>query len=305
MTTGLLSSPNIPNIQSPEPDIGGLTVPYISPDALARDIKAEAVLHEIEPELAEKVEQLAPELTGSNDSGAYERALERERSFFSKIFVAVTEMAERTQGPVTLLCDLDETLVRTNIGLTAEEEIVRPAFDLVVRELGTTLSGGLEVGILTSRKFGDLDGDALKGLLTAPIENTEAADVLNPDFVISSGYSERFDPNVQMIMGADAGTKIAAAQHVLDPRAVEAVLSGRLGINFYSSKLILLDRLSMQYPERVFVVVDDLPYAGLLSDTGNVRGVCVKQEILDDTMHDHFNQPKAPAQMAEAVAMAA
>lgn len=249
--------------------------------ALFREIAAELALHDVEQELEAEVTALGPQLSGEPKPAIHSEMLERERAFFTKVFMAATEMAERQTGPVTLLFDVDYTVVQN------DSRTVRPAFALVIRELSNILGDRLELGILSTRTregSGELE-------LDDPIGRTPiAGDKLNPDFLFSSLDLERSDPSVRsLVYGNNTIAQIEAAKDVLDPEVIEAIKSGELSTeSFYDSKLLVLQGLVSGRPDRAFVLVDDLPVADVLkSKSPNIGGVRVNAEILDKTLQPY------------------
>lgn len=83
-----------------------------------------------------------------------EDAFKREMSFFAKVYAASMAMAEAGHEKVTLLFDVDNTLIQPGIN------IPRPTFPLVIDMLGRRLGDRLEVGLLTTIKPEHLSADA-------------------------------------------------------------------------------------------------------------------------------------------------
>ncbi len=253
---------------------------------LFNEIDAELVFQGVEEELKTKIADLGPELTGINSKLTPEDVLDREKSFFTKIFVAATDMADSQEGPVTLMFDLDLNLIKNGT--------VRPSFGLLVKELGNILEDRLEIGILTSRGA-DVDNDTLKSLLVAPIANVPGvAERINPDFVLSSRNLDRKEgpeSETDLLEGDDNEAKIEAAKDILNPAVIEGIRQGKIDSKtFYDSKLIILQRLIPRHPNRGFIVSDDIPYVSFIrDDRGLLKGIWTRDEILSGIIKSASN----------------
>ncbi len=256
----------------------------IAPDGLFHEIAAELALHDVETELEENVEALAQKLSG-DDSGEdiNDQMLEREKSFFRKVYKATIEMAERQPGPVTTLFDIDYTLIHS------DPETVRPSFELAIRELDNVLGERFTIGILSTRPK-DKIGRNGKNTLYGSIVDLEAGRKIDSDFLISSGDLERSDENLRgLVRGSDTRSKVEAVKDILDPEIAGAVRQGEIDVyDFFDAKLPILQKLGFEYPYRSFVMVDDLPLASAIEQDGiNIKGVRVNEEILDAVIHPY------------------
>lgn len=118
-------------------------------------------------------------LTQEEEAAELDKALDREMSFFAKVYGAATYMAERFPGTVTLLFDIDNTLREPG------ENLARPAFKLAVNLLGERLGPRLEVGLLTTIPLGGLEME--RG---GPVYLDGVRQSLNTDFFFCSGEYE-------------------------------------------------------------------------------------------------------------------
>jgi hypothetical protein len=248
---------------------------------LFREISAELALLDVEDELEEGVRALRPELSGHVAQEFQGEILRREKAFFTKVFMAAIEMAEIQPEPVTLLFDVDWTLTHY------EDLVARPAFALVIRELDNILGDRLEVGLLTTKGAESIESEPYHPTYTKGVSHK-----LNTNFLISSGDLERdnklsaFD---SLLEGKDTLAQIEAAQDVLDPNIVESIRSATGNTaELYDVKLGILHELTVLYPDRAFILIDDLPFTdSIRRDSSKVKGVRVREEVLDKRLQPY------------------
>ncbi len=222
------------------------------------------------------------------------KALERELGFARKVTSAATEMANRHSGPVVLLFDVDETIARNEYTSGSDDFItyVRPAFAPTLAVLRTELGDRLEVGLLTSRGESHLDEQ-----LENPTYLTDAMDIVNPEFVLSSQTDSRVFK--QTIQDTDGDTyedwdhdlkrldhrereALAYCEDILKPEIVQEVTDeGYSDTNpdWWNIKLAILQKVAANHPERAFVFVEDLWCAdSVRDDHPQVMGVHVDED---------------------------
>ncbi len=202
-----------------------------------------------------------------------EKAINRERVFAQKVCDAVLNMATLSDGVVTILFDVDETIVKKYFTDTGMRDVVRPAFTPVIKALDSVLGDRLEIGLLTSRGQSKLDEE-----LVQPTYLGEVIHKINPDFVISSSdgviarnseidYLERWGTQKQ---------RLDALEGFVDPVKVQEVeMNSRYG--WFSNKLLIIQELVRHNTDRFFIFVEDLPCASVI-DPSNPRARGVQME---------------------------
>ena len=211
-------------------------------------------------------------------------AIDKEKRFFTKIYDAAMTMAERSDGTVTLLFDVDETIVDGPFN----NPVVRPAFPAVIKELGETLGDRLEVGLLTTRRQ-----DMLEMELEDPQFLGDVMTHVNPDFVMSSRQFEKDYPVFEdLIHNNDDEMKIALTEDIVDPEVIEATRNGIVPAHkWYHTKLAMVQELVNRFPDRSFVLIDDLISAGVIRDDHDrAAGVHVYDEMQNDRIHTPAEQ---------------
>lgn len=208
-------------------------------------------------------------LPGNDD---FREAFQKELRFFEKVYDAATTMGERHHGTVTVLFDVDETLI--------EGELVRPSFSILARHLHETLGDRVEIGLLTTKPQAHVDEEAI-----SPTYMADLSGLTNPDFFISSRHWEKSYPHLQTVAyGDDLDAKLAAAGDLIDPAITAETVAGRMSPNtWYHTKLAILADLADSCPDRSFIFVDDLASADVIRDDhAQVAGVYVFEEMQND-----------------------
>lgn len=214
--------------------------------------------------------------------------LECERLFVQNVLGEIARLAEsRESGPITVLFDLDETLVKNVYGEKDElTTYVRPGFGALMRELDLSFGERVDIGFLTSRAQEHLEEE-----MREPTYSKVAAGKINHDFVISShrrgGHDlisrggELEDIPRESVFGEEV-LRVAVIQEIIDPQLKafitdegEPVIMRRVfQRNWYDPKLAILQHIAKKHPERGFVIVDDLSFPDTInSEHPQVRGV--------------------------------
>lgn len=230
--------------------------------------------------------ELPEYLTGRQSDEEKRKALEREVVFVDKVYSAVTQLAETRDGPITILFDVDETLVKDEYG--EDDQVttyVRPGFGVLMQAIDSTLGDRVDIGLLTSRAQSHLDEE-----IASPSYTQAVSGKINPDFVISSrdghlltGHEALQDAPRSMTAGEEL-LSLNAIRRIIDPRLASDVeaddwsaIAKRVNRGYwYDTKLAILQHLAQEHPERGFVFVDDLPFpAAIDPEHSQVRGVTV------------------------------
>ncbi len=204
-----------------------------------------------------------------------EEVIYREKQFALNVAYAGLLMSERHSGIVTLLADVDQTFTE-NSGIT-----IRPAFPFALNILYKELGNRLEVGLLTTNRQ-----EGINDNLPIYFKGVDAR--VNSDFVISSREMEEADPRLQQAVDND---NYAIVRDIVEPQVIEDTQAGELSDIWFGTKLIILQELARQHPERSFVFVDDLIWADVIQDMHRqVRGLWVGQYMQNDLVQKDLDQ---------------
>lgn len=212
--------------------------------------------------------------------------LAREVRFIDKVYAATMQLAAECDGPVTVLFDVDETLVKNEY---AENNVVttyvRPGFGVLVEALDDALGERVDIGLLTSRAQSQLEEE-----LASPTYTQAATSKLNPQFVMSSRDGKLLRGHealagVPRYMESSSEKRaLEAIQDIVDPELKTVIEANDFGevlrrvdrAHWYDAKLAILQVLAGDNPERGFVLVDDLPFPAAIDPTHpQVRGVAL------------------------------
>lgn len=212
------------------------------------------------------------------------RATDREIAFATAVVRAASELTTCSRGLLTILFDLDETLIRTRFTSNETQTThTRPSIGCVLKLIEAMTDDNYEVGILSSRGHSHLESE-----LEAPSYTTVLGNRLNRQFVISSRpgspilKTEALRDAPTMLDDRTEPQALAAIQHVVDPLLAIAIKDedyktiGTMvsGMRWYDTKLAIVDHLAQTHPERSFVCVDDLPFPAAIDPRHHqVRGV--------------------------------
>lgn len=259
----------------------------LDPAEVMADAEADFAFDEIKGELTERVDKFLPALYSKGYSET-ERAevLDREESFFTKTVAAMLTMAEKGDGPVVMLLDVDFTVLHSEIVKDGPASSTpRPALLMALRTLRERLGDRLKVGLVTTRPEKGPPGNpvGLEDELAEPTYTAAFADLLDRDFVVSTGPWDRPDnPVYDLAYGPDEDVKLLVAEDVIGPENTADIKAGKLDIRKYDSKLIALQTFLDKYPNHAFVMVDDLPFVQLIrTDNQRVKGIHVRAEALN------------------------
>lgn len=213
-------------------------------------------------------------LTGSPESRflstepTTEEVHQREEQFALKVVFAGAIMAARNPGIVTLLSDVDQTITEDE-----EATIIRPAFPFALNALHKVLGDRLECGLLTT-----LPRESHPERLPMYFKGVTAK--VNPEFAISSRAAESADPGIQEALDRQDFTTV---EEIVDPEIIKGTKEGTIKDFWFRSKLVVLQRLVLEHPERSFILVDDLIWAGVIKeDHPRAMGVWVGEEMQND-----------------------
>lgn len=221
------------------------------------------------------------------------RLFDREVVFINMVYSAVSQLADRWDGPITVLYDLDETLVASKWTEEAGEKIrtqyVRPGFTTLTQILEERFGGRISSGILTSRGQEYLDGEMGTDEQLKVIQER-----ISSDFMFSSSNGGLMTNNEEFneipIMQEDDESDLAlnAVKNILNPevadairaddhdKIIEIVRSGR----WYDPKLAIAQYVAKMNPKRGFVIVDDFPFPNSIDKNHpRLQGVSVRDAI--------------------------
>lgn len=227
----------------------------------------------------------SPYRSNEENTEDYGSALTREHAFADRVFAAAHEVEDKASGPITLLFDVDETIVKKYFGFDADSgtDVVRPALSSLVKALAESLGGRCEIGLLTTRGQAHLEQE-----LRTPTYLAGVVDKVNPDFVISSRDGERanhFSDHVyrnhvsfREELGDFLNPGIIKEDDMDTWRAVRAVTNSPLAWD--GKKLPILKQLVEEYPDRPFVYVDDAASASVINSEFSDRLATV--QVYDD-----------------------
>ncbi len=199
---------------------------------------------ERESNLSRQVAKMPPETR--------QMLLERDLRFADQVIGAVAGLAARHEGPITLLFDVDGTLVVPRRGeFGGDRDVIRPSATIIFDELRARYGERLNIGLLTVRGQNILyEQLEERGGLLEPL-----ARYMTPMFVISANTDGDFDSFLNVVPPS------------LAPEDLFEFLTAR--------KPQIIDLLLGAHPEeRAFVVVDDHPWV-TRPDPGNPRLVAV------------------------------
>lgn len=210
-------------------------------------------------------------------------SIEADLRFIDVVSATVGKLAAKNTDPITVLYDVDETLVNNIYGSDdSVKTVVRPALPILSSLLDEQHGGRLSYGLLTSRAQRHLDNE-----LKTPTYTASFADKIDSQFVMSSRDGQFVAENPFLRGGMVIGREqeyIDALQPIIDPRVIEAVtnhntqelctLVGRG--HWFDAKLGVLAATHLDNPDRNFVFVDDLPFpAAIDPNHPQVRGVAL------------------------------
>ncbi len=179
----------------------------------------------------------------------------RELAFARKVLGGVSTMLERHSGAVTVLFDVDETIGKLK---TKPDEtyhtVTRPALAPVAQAIAEASDDRVSYGLLSSRGQSYLDTEAQERTYTAPL-----GDAFDSQFVVSSRDGEIVaDTQAQDLkQWGDVDMQLEAVPHIIDP---EFTPGPEMHWNWFDEKLVVLDKLHQDNPDRAFVLVDDLQF---------------------------------------------
>lgn len=233
-------------------------------------------------------ENIPPELYERRDEEDREERLQSEHAFVGKVLDATASLADSHDGPVTILFDLDETVVKKPICRDENAVFVRPGFGIVMNALNERYGDRVDFGILTTRGESHLQSELAQ---PETLPEIFAHSRINPDFVISS-RAERPRSSIYDAAGmedvvtyahlGEESLALASIRKIVRPEIAAAVDEGRaLDMydlvprgDWYDSKLAIVAHLADTNPDRGFVYVDDMGFpASIDNDQPRVRGV--------------------------------
>lgn len=229
---------------------------------------------------------LPEHITGRRSEEDKQHMFAREVLFIDKVYSAATRLAAERDGPITVLFDVDETLVRNEYGEeNAVTTHVRPGFGVLVRALDEALGDRIDIGLLTSRAQSHLDEE-----LASPTYTQATVGKLNPEFVVSSRDGNLLKTHEALtgvprhMMSTSEKRALDAIRNIADPVLAAVIEANDIGgilqrvdrAHWYDAKLAILQVLAGDYPERGFVFVDDLPFPAVIDPSHpQVRGVAL------------------------------
>ncbi len=204
-------------------------------------------------------------------------ALQKEISFYEKVYNGVTEAALASSAPITCLFDIDGTIGEINDDNAADiHTLLRPALSPLIYKLAANYPERLRFGILSLRPQSSLDEELEQPTFLSPIRP-----FLAPEIVKSSEYETRTDPLINTACPNEIKAEIwQQLEVVIDATLLEASRRGDIDIfDWYDPKILMLARYLEQNPGETVIMVDDLPVAGLFNrKNSRIKGVCVSDE---------------------------
>jgi hypothetical protein len=257
-------------------------------------------------------------LDESNAPDAEQRALDREVMYCDNVYGTVLEVAKLHDGPITVLEDVDQTMVETkhvkrvdrftNKAVYVIESVVRPGVSAVTTK------------IMNNRKLRNRVG---RGVLTArPAQEWEGADraqrapyitafsgLGEEAFYISTGDKHRHNKEMRDLQrNGTVEQKLDAIKAVIDPDIAEKIRADAEKIrsdeisakdlaytegDWFDVRMVELAELleDERYKDHAFVYVDDLPFAKVIrKDNKRLRGVCVGSTVQDETRRNALQE---------------
>lgn len=179
----------------------------------------------------------------------------RELAFACKVLGGVSTMLERHDGNVTVLFDVDETIgkLKTKPDDTYHT-VTRPALAPVTQAIAETSEGRVSYGLLSSRGQSYLDTEAQERAYTTPL-----GEAFDPRFAVSSRDGKIVDATnaCQLKRWGDTAMQLEAIPHIVDPGITTDT---DIWWNWFDEKLVVLNQLHQEHPDRAFVLVDDLDF---------------------------------------------
>lgn len=241
-------------------------------------------------------------LDQSHAPDAEEQVLDREVMFCSEVYGAVEAVAASHDGPITLLFDVDQTMVEQKEerrdGKRVVVDVVRPGVSAVSEKIlrNRALRDRVGEGVITSRPADDWNGPNRAAYVKA------FSGLGEEEFYISTGDMQRNDERMKYLSRrSTTEEKLEAVRDILDPKVVEKAASGELGPSeWFDIRMVQLSEMlkDERYADHAFVYVDDLPFAkALRKDNPRLKGVCVSEEVQDELRRTVLLQRAADQQM--------
>lgn len=201
-------------------------------------------------------------------------ALEKEQLFYRKVYSATDSVCQRHEGTIACVFDIDWT-----IGEVKDDDsdilhtILRPSVVPLVTDLAVRYPERLRFGLLSDRPEESLREEMNHPTFLAPVRA-----FIDPKLVCSSGMASKKDPyHPDRFRPELLATMLAELNGLVEDQVLEQTLSGERWVyDWYDAKLHMIRNYMQAQPEHAVVVIDNLPYAGLLAPTNpRVTGVDV------------------------------
>lgn len=207
-----------------------------------------------------------------------DEAIEKEHSFYAKVFNGVVNVMDSAPGEVICLFDIDNTITELSADDSAPlHKLLRPAFKPVVSKLAVAYPEILRFGLLTL-----LSQESIRTESLSPTFLTPARPYMDEKHFYSSDIATKNDPlrNIKTEPRVIASF-LDTLEGIIDPDLLAATRLGQADFDFwYDPKLKVLADLSLQKPETIFILVDDLKTAGYIDPNNDrIKGICVHDEI--------------------------
>ena len=205
-------------------------------------------------------------------------AIEKEHSFFAKVFDGVADVMASAPGEVICLFDIDNTITELSADDSAPlHKLLRPAFKPVVSKLAVAYPEILRFGLLTL-----LSQESIRTESLSPTFLTPARAYMDEKHFYSSDIATKNDPlrNIKTEPHVIASF-LDTLEGIIGSELLAATRSGQADFDFwYDPKLQVLTDLSLQKPETTFILVDDLLTASYIDPNNDrIKGICVHDEI--------------------------
>lgn len=202
--------------------------------------------------------------------------VERELAFTRNVLGGLAAMAARREGSLVLLFDVDDSIAKNRFDRDGnpKDTVIRPSFPLLMQTISQQYPDRVEVGLLTSRAQSHVDAE-----MASPTYLDSAQSLLNPEFGISSrdGTAVSSEEATMLTQWSTFEDRYAAVESLLDPAKVSAEQEPYW--DWFDAKLLALDALAKQYPDRGFMVVDDYQFTTAIDPNHpQVHGVRVGEE---------------------------
>lgn len=213
----------------------------------------------------------------------YEQLDSTEQFFVESVLTAVREVRERSGTTMTsALFDVDGTLIPVDEDMIGDDAgasaKVRQGLPVLLNQLRQEYPGQVDVGLMTTHCYDRNGNNRLD--CEAPNLFGENLDMFNSQMAFSS-HKGRFPELEAIELNGDRPKMLAIGAQVVQPGVLldaKSRMQEPDAFDWYDTKTAITAELLTVNPDRSFVIVDDLPWAGALQHD-RVEGVYLPPQL--------------------------